>query len=1669
MSILASISLGLSTDLTKGYCPGWNPESGKLNILHGTQKAPMQPKPLAPVSENGDWEYPEISLHETAPDLITALLGYQVEHPAIEVSSPDLPSGALALCSPEGAETRSGLSDVLGICLDDPDLRYALVKLTRKDKTVRHTTTETGVLMTVNALNPDPAIGIDSNFMRALARLRYFRPQNNLDEIARLKPDEANEFIDVFSTWGTHFVSKITVGDQIIQVFAYTSDRFERVKQGFYKNKFSGPDSVNFQYFTTDEATGAFGYVTGFGKILCLSNSDEFKKSLGDGEWMEPFWSKKNSVFQIFSEKTRVSLDRMNEDFTAQAPVKIVLSPLTTFTEYKRTAVWRRVLKGALSTVFKDSVNVGFEKIDPTDFARLLPDDEPGILSTIASPTINIYKSRLDLSDMQLVAAEEVQDFMVFGYVVAAAASTSLRIPGSRVRLFGYTLDMRATGNPNVVILTDKGYDGLTLSCSRFLGAARFENTAGSKHMVVVDGLCYEADEKSRVRVTRDIRGLPPDDSLADLKDSLEFSLAFAEAVLGLQSGNADQDALHTLIRNYLAWIGRVIPSGTTDKALLAMRVHALDLGGYSPNSRTGAFVPILPADNYEAGINRIMNYLQEIRRQISENTIQINQRKQAELTIDVGKALNKNIIESGKLLTGLIKANADSAAEVARQYDAVITSRKAEAKFQEAKIADLKKQVFEQQAEVSEAVQVYRSRVKQWETMELIKFGLDVSTNLFDLGTSVLIPSSAISAVKELGRAAQMIKKTLNVLNGTMKLYQTVSGTLQSLSNAEKTLDGMDGMEFGDTSRINWDEMSIQLDVVMATGPSDASVIEAKAKMVAAFKILVVRGKAMVSAQSALHQIQRDIYMTQRQKELNMNQENRLKTLTTRLNPENIKNLDRSAIDLVGLTGRLEYMHRQMLTTFSKSFLLQDQALQYAWLQPSTMISSYSLLTFMKARIAQSQATMNAKSHLLQYQAATTDEIVYEVDGILTDSISGGRSCQIVINPESREFTQYVNLRVVGVTATVDGVKSTDSGKLLVRLTFEDFPFVDRNVDRQPLTFHTPWRERTYQFDTATNTPEFSDKGQSWSDGVSRITPFGSWRVDLPKTELNKGLTFKAHTVKLRLCFILKARIVDKPVRTFANLTARRAAPGMEILRTAAMSVVTAGAVRPSSPTLISQMNAQGSTTNGWDIVFNMGLSRINASLRDQYNTLKHAIPYKNTIDAITRTKVVEGVWAIKKFHMEYGYPLLTFSVNNDNTVKLQMPIEKGALTNCIQTGSDPEKCDPPISIAGKLLTAIVELAKTQGTVQVDGKNHNILKVELDMSQGAFTVDNIEISDEEKVELNKAVKAYFAKNPVIYLINRLDLTNIPVLEDMRPNGFLFKVLKTPSESEMLQMFIQTGNRALLNPTLTFLNGVSDPLPSGMETSLIVRSKLFFEKILPQSMTKGGWSLEGRSDTGSAKASWAEFTNAPVSASGISLKDLTQVSTYTSPRGMSGSSTTTTYAFPNNTVTWNLSGMTLKPTSGGDMTLSGSKKQTMTIKTTTSFTHWPCFSKCTRVSHGSFTNDATSKVSATVPISVTGDGRDQQIAISMAGQAVTVTGHLAGGGPSGSDNLQAQVNQQVKKHVPGQVAGQLNISFNTISVFAVKNLLFPSNNYIQFAEAAIPGDMLLLGNFKAIS
>jgi hypothetical protein len=184
-----------------------------------------------------------------------------------------------------------------------------------------------------------------------------------------------------------------------------------------------------------------------------------------------------------------------------------------------------------------------------------------------------------------------------------------------------------------------------------------------------------------------------------------------------------------------------------------------------------------------------------------------------------------------------------------------------------------------------------------------------------------------------------------------------------------------------------------------------------------------------------------------------------------------------------------------------------------------------------------------------------------------------------------------------------------------------------------------------------------------------------------------------------------------------------------------------------------------------------------------------------------------------------------------------------------------------------------------------------------------------------------------------------------------------------------------------------------------------------------------------------------------------------------------GSSKTYTYYVPGgNQVTWSLAGLTMTATSDGQMLLSGSQNVPLGYVQKSCRTYWPCLWDCgEKCSTDNMSTDVNVSVHANLPISVGGLGREQTVKIDVMNQAVAVTGHLSGGGPSGSDDLAAQVNQQIRDQVPPQIVKEVNVTFNPISVFALKNLLFPSQNYIQFDGSYVTGDLLLVGRFINLS
>ena len=69
---------------------------------------------------------------------------------------------------------------------------------------------------------------------------------------------------------------------------------------------------------------------------------------------------------------------------------------------------------------FRRAVDPNFTIYDRRDFVRFLPEDQTGVVSHIATPKVNLYKTRLDISGMQFVARDELEDLVLFSNVLSA-------------------------------------------------------------------------------------------------------------------------------------------------------------------------------------------------------------------------------------------------------------------------------------------------------------------------------------------------------------------------------------------------------------------------------------------------------------------------------------------------------------------------------------------------------------------------------------------------------------------------------------------------------------------------------------------------------------------------------------------------------------------------------------------------------------------------------------------------------------------------------------------------------------------------------------------------------------------------------------------------------------------------------------------------------------------------------------------------------------------------------------------------------------------------------------------------------------------------------------------------------------------------------------------------
>lgn len=1633
-----TIMLGTSANLILGFDPKWQPGNTGSNGLFSNVDKPLEETEIAipiPVKESYEWSYPMITIHDNAESVLQEVLPFKLSAPSDGAEEARIDLGALLIGEDDREDSLMHLSKTLGVDLCK-DYGYVLVRTERISGESKHPVYKGDIILHPNPKFENKEIGICEGFRSDLIKIRKAANKGNEFDPALFPVEKAQKCLDLYNKYGTHFVSRAICGDAIFQIFAYEQTNYERIKSIYGKNNFSNERSLDFMPYITDANTGEFGYVKEYGKILCYSGDPQLTQDLKAGKWLDTQWSERDSVFTPFLWNAPMSRFELNEKYSRNLPLYYTLTPLTIFAEYGRRLALKRVMKGAMIQKYGAAVKPCFSKYFPYDKAALpFGNDVQGFVSNFTTRNMNTYKLNLNFDELQFVASDNSDSFTLVSNLISAASSTH-NFPGKNVAFVFQNADFESDNFVTVVELRQEAYKNFVISCKEFYGCLQVAAKNSGQHVTIVDGIRYVTDCKKgaarqMVVTDGDIRQSYGVVDLQRVKDSVIYSYTFANSILSNRALQSRESASCKFAQETMRWLSEMIPESCTDTELLEIRILALDNIRMEQSANYISYVPILPPDKYSEHCKKIINYIEEIQRQIIYYQQRIEFRKTQELVVDVGKALNKNIIESGKLLSEFIQANVKQQQDLTQYYDSIIAVKNTEMKQLNKKTDSLELELSKQKAQIENAVIAYKEAAAVWKAKAEIKFGLDVATTLFTLATSIFVPASSVSAVKDLGLAVQRIQKLLNILNNIHKLYTLTEQSGSTLKKAEAALHDLDDCDFDVTNASLWDELNIQLNYILNMGPD----IPEKRTLLKEFSLLTLKGKNYMSAKSSAVQVSKDIYNQQRMKVYSGKQLERLNKLSVDLKPENLPSLDPLSVDLAGLTGDLIFLRSQMLTMLAKTFLLYDQSLQYKNLQPATQITSFDLMSFKSAIVRQSSNTIEAETKLAALQISRTKGIEVKA-AVPVSQLTNGKTYVLPITPDHLSFSEYVDVRIRSVVAKIDGITKADHNKYFVRLNYPGNTFSNKDIENNVIMFRTNARERTYEYDAQTGLPNFTDEGESWSENVSAVTPFSEWEISLPEKQ-NAGLKFSDVMVQITLTFVLDARILNKAMM----LRSINELPGID--------------------TLLDQM--KGNTVlNGWDVVFNMSLQKIQDVLNKQYDKLKQSTSYGGNIDVQTEYEVMSGVTGLQKFELKYGYPKLSFLPNDPTNVKMEIPILSGKVQKGVRMNG-AEKWDDPESVNdGAYVLAHLPLGKAAGKVK-DPKSDNIISIVIDFAAGTFAAKNMRVeNDDSRAAFNNALINYFTGNPVYFIINSLNLNQISVLNELKPNEFAFKTLITAQNTQILQLFIMTNGRKCQNYSLANLNMISEPIPMGSECSLIISSERFFKDIMPQSFKISGWSMAGVAPDNNINNWTGKISQGSLTAA-VDLSKLDR----TESTGTETSVTTYEYTYyvEGGTVTLDVSDMKLEP-DNRKIKISFSKSKTQSFVEKCVTTVWSIISRTT-VSKNTLSSDYNLAISADIPLAISGSGRNQKISLTMQNKDCQITGHLSGGGPCGcGDDIQAEFNTQLKAQIPDKVKQNLNIDFEEISLFALKNLLFVEDDYIAFKDVAIPGDIIITGTFS---
>ncbi|GGA41159.1 hypothetical protein [Dyella nitratireducens] len=546
----ATVQLGNSVNVLHGLRPAWFGASGTVVPFDLPPCAAWAGFPVSEPSGRGSWGSPEVGLHDTIESLVDALFAYRVRPILADAGRFALPPSALMLGGGRRAAALASLSALLHLPVEQLDGGgLVLLQLRREDADHRHEAEEGGVGRRIHIDNYWTREGL-----HAMGRLRvagHVRRHGDVDVIVHKQ--QADRYLDYFDTCGTHFVTRIGMGNRLFQVMVCHPQRYRLLRTLWSQSACdaSGPLAKAFFAYTGDE------WIASRGWIVSAADDPLLEHSVATGAWRGHHSAAADNLLAPFvrpGENIAALLDGLQRS----VPIDIEFTAHSPYMENYRAIAWQRVLKGALLQRFGDAVRI------PLDSAA----SEAGHGGDIV---IHEDGDNLVLGDTTSVSAslaarlDATRSLCLFSRQLSFYSDEPITLPGQHVTLFAFSIDARGKDDRvPVVRLSDQAFATFRCYTPALTGAMQVGNETGDRWNVLFQGLHFGTDDQGRVIILGEL-SRPDVDTVKMLRAPLVGALADTEAQIARADAGGHAAHAHAA-RSALDWIYEIVrSSGVAD------------------------------------------------------------------------------------------------------------------------------------------------------------------------------------------------------------------------------------------------------------------------------------------------------------------------------------------------------------------------------------------------------------------------------------------------------------------------------------------------------------------------------------------------------------------------------------------------------------------------------------------------------------------------------------------------------------------------------------------------------------------------------------------------------------------------------------------------------------------------------------------------------------------------------------------------------------------------------------------------------------------------------------------------------------------------------------------------------------------------------------------------